>query len=72
MKLFLTRNAGQCFPICRVSIAFLISVHFVPPDMKSLTVLLNTHSTTSYGRMPASKFFAWDYKIPALRTSASK
>ena len=71
MKLFLTRNAGQCLPGCRVRIAFLISVHFGPPDMQSLIVLLNRHSSTSFGRMPASKSFAWDYKIPALRTSAS-
>lgn len=50
MKLFLTRNAGQCLPGCRVRIVFLIPVHFGPPDMQSLIVLLNRHSSTSFGR----------------------
>lgn len=38
MKLFLTCNAGQCLTGCRVSIALLIPVHSVPPDMQSLII----------------------------------
>ena len=50
MKLFLTRNAGQCLPGSRVSIAFLIPVHFVPPDMQSLVV----HSHASLVKRPSA------------------
>ena len=51
VKLFLTRNAGQCFPGGRVSIAFLISVHFGPPDMQSLIV----HSHASSVKSPSAR-----------------